>query len=650
VSIVVGGSFSHRDCRTCCHCHTLHFLQAKRPQNWADNGHHLSTTDSLLTDIAGDNASNKAERLIDTDRGMSDSKESGKIDSDKQESGKSSNDAASSCSSDAHCSKRQKTHGDNNNDNGLSQLSIKPAIPITDLIVLTEPPTSQQGKDNTETSIAWTPERFFLEYVSRRKPCVIHGLLQESKDASSNGKVVLFDVDRLRQIAGDDLVQVEVRPPRQALFGASTLAYNAEDAHTSQSATKNTTDSLHTTLKKGKETMTMREFLDNRLQLKVSESESTDTSPTTDACALPVECYYLNTQDPTQHTQSTQSASISTLLPPKTIQDNTDNDDDATTPDSILDPWSTTPCKQLKMHKYLPESLLIAGNLLVQSVQVWLGRTMTGSTSSGLHHDFHDNIYVLLQGRKQFRIFAPTDTPFLYNNPAYTIHANGLISYDNNPTRVDGVPLDQVESENENVARIDGGRDTDDDEYSNDVDVDDDDDDEEEEEVVLGKGFDYESDTEDDDMSESERNAIVVDDAEFDDMMRDDDDGDGGSVSDAKPAPTGTQNSSIKDRATALDESPSLDHFSPIDLTRTHADLLQVYPLLCQAQEYVVEIKAGEALYLPASWWHFVTSMGGSDGDNGVHLAVNYFYHPPSRLDCYDEPYEDSYWSDFYKK
>lgn len=37
-------------------------------------------------------------------------------------------------------------------------------------------------------------------------------------------------------------------------------------------------------------------------------------------------------------------------------------------------------------------------------------------SSSGLHHDYHDNLYVLLRGRKRFTLFPPTAEPQLYTN------------------------------------------------------------------------------------------------------------------------------------------------------------------------------------------------------------------------------------------
>jgi hypothetical protein len=43
--------------------------------------------------------------------------------------------------------------------------------------------------------------------------------------------------------------------------------------------------------------------------------------------------------------------------------------------------------------------------LVTASVNTWIGTTAPGeSVSSGLHHDYHDNLYVLLRGRKRFRL------------------------------------------------------------------------------------------------------------------------------------------------------------------------------------------------------------------------------------------------------
>lgn len=45
----------------------------------------------------------------------------------------------------------------------------------------------------------------------------------------------------------------------------------------------------------------------------------------------------------------------------------------------------------------------LMGNLVVQNINMWMGCTSEPSTS-GLHHDFHDNIYIVLRGSKQITL------------------------------------------------------------------------------------------------------------------------------------------------------------------------------------------------------------------------------------------------------
>ena len=67
------------------------------------------------------------------------------------------------------------------------------------------------------------------------------------------------------------------------------------------------------------------------------------------------------------------------------------------------------------------------------------------------------------------------------------------------------------------------------------------------------------------------------------------------------------------------------------------------FPALCRATApYVVELSAGEMLYLPASWWHEVTSFSTGADKSDVHMAFNYWFYPPNNPDNFDEPYEDS--------
>jgi len=56
-------------------------------------------------------------------------------------------------------------------------------------------------------------------------------------------------------------------------------------------------------------------------------------------------------------------------------------------------------------------------------------RIFTGS-SSGLHHDFHDNLYVLIHGHKSFRLYSPQDADKLYTRGTIEfVHPNGRICY-----------------------------------------------------------------------------------------------------------------------------------------------------------------------------------------------------------------------------
>ena len=52
-------------------------------------------------------------------------------------------------------------------------------------------------------------------------------------------------------------------------------------------------------------------------------------------------------------------------------------------------------------------------------------------SSSGLHHDFHDNLYVLLRGTKRFRLFPPALAARMYTaGTLRAIYPNGRIVYE----------------------------------------------------------------------------------------------------------------------------------------------------------------------------------------------------------------------------
>lgn len=67
----------------------------------------------------------------------------------------------------------------------------------------------------------------------------------------------------------------------------------------------------------------------------------------------------------------------------------------------------------------------------------------------------------------------------------------------------------------------------------------------------------------------------------------------------------------------------------------TEFDLSKIPP------PFVVDIDPGDMLYLPASWWHEVTSSSPDNNTSNVHMAFNYWFYPPDGLKNFDEPYRD---------
>ena len=104
----------------------------------------------------------------------------------------------------------------------------------------------------------------------------------------------------------------------------------------------------------------------------------------------------------------------------------------------------------------------LLGHLIPQNINMWMGCT-TQCSSSGLHHDFHDNIYIVLRGSKQIHLFPPQEHPNMYLVGSVTkLHANGRFNYDNRLTRPDGSAVGATEALlaaqrlEEAAARLDG--------------------------------------------------------------------------------------------------------------------------------------------------------------------------------------------------
>ena len=76
----------------------------------------------------------------------------------------------------------------------------------------------------------------------------------------------------------------------------------------------------------------------------------------------------------------------------------------------------------------------LCGNLIPQNINMWFGSSKL-PTSSGLHHDFHDNLYILLRGEKRITLFSPDDAHNMYTvGEIEKVHPNGRINYKGQPT------------------------------------------------------------------------------------------------------------------------------------------------------------------------------------------------------------------------
>jgi hypothetical protein len=254
------------------------------------------------------------------------------------------------------------------------------------------------------------------------------------------------------------------------------------------------------------------------------------------------------------------------------------------------------PCRQLLEQKCIGSSIPYAGSLLLDSCNLWVGKSKDGS-SSGLHHDYHDNFFLLFQGRKQFRLFSPDIATKSYTyGTIERLHFNGRISYEGSEARADGAPVGSFKTG---------------DAASEDSECDD-----EEEEVVLGLGFDY-KDSDDED-------------ADFDQEGPDD--------FDKVMGTTNQENGTTDHDEKHMDEAERPDSFSKVDLNATAEERQKQFPLFNECRESVVDLRPGQTLYLPAGWFHEVTSFASS-------TALNYWYHPPDALDCFSNPYRSDFWS-----
>ncbi|KDQ53150.1 hypothetical protein JAAARDRAFT_39516 [Jaapia argillacea MUCL 33604] len=362
---------------------------------------------------------------------------------------------------------------------------------------------------------------------------------------------------------------------------------------------------------------------------------------------------------------------------------------------STLEPpfLCSPPCNSLTADLPLRPRLL--HSLVPHQINLWLGRTFpppkrpesesATSRSSGLHHDHHDNLYILLSGHKRFIIFPPSAHPHLHfhgTEDLQNIHPNGVISYEGmgdmggdalcerdrwgwEVKRLERKvhELKRAKKDVVQKARLKGkwkGRAKN--QASRDLRIAEDELAEAEDRLLDAIGEEGSLGGEVDDF-DALGDLLDVDDPDLDDMDAGSIDDHGSMVSASSKASTSRDRKKPRSQGT---EPPSfsripasylhhklglLPKFHPIptlpeDISEGDVDIPSLNPI-------VVHLEPGEMLYLPASWIHEVSSSSSSfssktssSGSSSsapkskrsrgtkpdVHMALNYWFYPPDRL------------------
>jgi len=348
--------------------------------------------------------------------------------------------------------------------------------------------------------------------------------------------------------------------------------------------------------------------------------------------------------------------------------------------------WLT---EALLKKEILPLRPHLLGRLIpMNAANLWLGRTPGSnsstctSTSSGLHHDMHDNLYCLLAGQKTVRLAPPESVhQCRMVGRLHTLHDNGRIVYheqitesvvpaansssnDNHTNGNEPCPIrpDGALASVERIVELEMRK-------------------EAVEEQLATCDFNINADDEGaqkrEQQLEEELNAIEEElldiemagngnasDAYDDDDKEDDDEepaflfggGSGekasGSHQDQRRQAKRVKLSSKPPRSAGEkdDDSQSGD-ISAATKSDDNQSAMMIPPNFVleesnQVQFQTVRLKAGDTLYLPAGWFHEVFSHG-DDSTNGIHLAVNYWVHPPdvTALETkFERPYRSAFW------
>ncbi|CAI5759975.1 unnamed protein product [Candida verbasci] len=218
-----------------------------------------------------------------------------------------------------------------------------------------------------------------------------------------------------------------------------------------------------------------------------------------------------------------------------------------------------------------------------------LGKQIPHGNSSGLHHDHADNLYILISGRKRFTIYSPNDALKLFTvGEIYRVYNSGVIDYkyDWKHVRDDGAIIEDV----------------------------------------LRWMSDKEKDT--------SKKADLLQQLE-EEIRRNE----------------SNQTSNSTDPPSFSKIPPALLHLDELKNPNLRKKLESFanthFPGFLNLNKCEILLNEGEMLYLPAGYFHEVSSF--SDDDNSPHIAINYWFIPPNNNE-FNKIYKDDYWKEDWDK
>eukprot|EP00978_Attheya_sp_CCMP212_P033867 scaffold138915_cov42-Attheya_sp.AAC.2 len=270
----------------------------------------------------------------------------------------------------------------------------------------------------------------------------------------------------------------------------------------------------------------------------------------------------------------------------------------------------------------------LAGNLVPMNCNLWMGYSKEGSTS-GLHHDYHDNFYMLLKGNKCFDLYSPDQVDQMKTRGTIDhVFPNGLIHYEGEPpVTATGVELASLKAweAHQHQKKC-------------------------EEAVSLAEAAVREGKP--DGAAQLEEAEEALEDAleqVLGTEMGQDDDGDNSNEGQdfwtAMGKKTNNCDGSVEEETEFSEEEDSDDEEAPPEKLNNFSTIESgVAKDIPRAQ---VKVQAGDILFLPAGWFHSVTSysaaVNGENTEEEAHCAFNYWLHPPDNND-FDQPYQSGFW------